>query len=387
MQQKINPHVQAIGISGIRRFSEKVKAYDGAVSLTIGQPDFPTPQHIKEAAKRAIDQNHTAYTSTPGMIELRQAIADYAREKYGLDYDAATEVLTTIGASEALDLSFRALLEQDDEVIVPGPAYPGYPAPIRLAGGIPVYCDTRKTAFKLTAAAIEEKLTARTKAVVIPSPANPTGATMNEGELAAIADLLRDRQIYIVSDEIYSELIYDGKHTSIASFPGMREKTIVINGLSKSHSMTGWRVGYILSSADLVAELVKIHQYNTACISSISQFAALEALRNGKDDARPMREAYRSRRDYVLERLHGMRIDAPRPGGAFYLFIPIGRFGRSSEDFATDLLDKQRLALVPGTAFSEYGEGYLRLSYCYDMATLRDGLDRLQRYVESLEAQ
>ncbi|MFT8317691.1 MAG: aminotransferase A [Sporolactobacillus sp.] len=384
MNKELNGYVRSIQISGIRRFSEKVKNYPDAISLTIGQPDFPTPEHVKAAGKAAIDQNLTAYTSTPGTIEVRQAIADYAAEKYDLHYDPETEILTTIGASEALDLSFRVLLEKGDEVILPGPAYPGYPGPIHLAGGLPVYCDTRETHFKLTAAQIKEKLSARTKAIVIPSPANPTGAVMNEEELREIAELLKDKAIYIVSDEIYSELTYGVKHVSIASFPGMREKTIVINGLSKSHAMTGWRFGYTLSSEAITQELVKIHQYSTACISSITQYAAIEALTVGKNDAEPMRQEYKRRLDYVMQRLLDMGIEVIRPDGAFYVFLSIEKFGISSEAFALDLLEKGGVAIVPGTAFSEYGEGYLRLTYAYSMDKLRVALDRMERYVASL---
>ncbi|MFT8364140.1 MAG: aminotransferase class I/II-fold pyridoxal phosphate-dependent enzyme [Sporolactobacillus sp.] len=385
MREKVNHFVREITISGIRRFSEKVKTYPDAISLTIGQPDFHTPDHVKEAAKAAIDRNHTAYTSTPGTLDVRQAISEYAADKYALHYDAETEVLTTIGASEALDLSFRTLLEKGDEVIVPGPAYPGYPAPIHLAGGVPVYCDTRHTAFKMTVDQIKEKLNERTKAIVIPSPANPTGAVMTESELRAIADFLKDKAIFVISDEIYSELTYGVKHVSIATFPGMREKTIVINGLSKSHAMTGWRFGYILADAPLIAELVKIHQYSTACISSITQDAAIEALRNGREDALPMREAYKRRLDYVIDRLDAMGLETIRPNGAFYVFLSIARFGKTSEEFALDLLDKARVALVPGTAFSDYGEGYLRLSYAYSIDELKEALDRLERYVTVLD--
>ncbi|CAM3221705.1 aminotransferase class I/II-fold pyridoxal phosphate-dependent enzyme [Sporolactobacillus spathodeae] len=386
MREKVNSSVRAISISGIRRFSERVKEYPDAISLTIGQPDFQTPEHVKEAAKTAIDHNHTAYTSTPGTLEVRQAIAAYAAEKYKLHYDPATEVLTTIGASEALDLSFRTLLEAGDEVIIPGPVYPGYPAPIQLAGGVSVYCDTRDSQFKMTVEQIKDKLTDRTKAIVIPSPANPTGAVMREEELRRIAEFLKDKDIFVISDEIYSELTYGVKHVSIATFPGMREKTLVINGLSKSHAMTGWRFGYILSDAPLISELVKIHQYSTACISSITQDAAIEALINGKDDAVPMRQEYERRLDYVIGRLNEMGLDTVRPDGAFYVFPSIAKFGQTSEAFALDLLDKERVALVPGTAFSEYGEGYLRLTYAYSMEELKEGLDRLARYVDSLAA-
>ncbi|WP_100486756.1 aminotransferase A [Sporolactobacillus pectinivorans] len=385
MEDKVNGRVRSIQISGIRRFFNKVKDYPGAVSLTIGQPDFPTPQHVKDAGKAAIDHNHTAYTANAGLLELRQAIAGYVAEKYDLHYDPETEVITTVGASEAIDLAFRTILEPGDEVILPGPAYPGYAAPIVLAGGKPVYVDTRETDFKMTAQQIAEHLTERTKAVVIPYPSNPTGCVLSADEVAAIAELLRGRSVFVISDEIYSELVYGQKHISIASYPGMKDKTLVINGLSKSHAMTGWRMGYILADRPIADQLIKIHQYGISCITSITQYAAIEALTAGKNDAEPMRREYKKRLDYVIRRLDDMGIDVVRPSGAFYVFPSIRKFGLTSEDFALKLLDQERLAAVPGSAFSSYGEGYLRLSYAYSMDVLKEGLDRLERFVGSLE--
>lgn len=384
MESRVNGRVRSIQISGIRRFFNKVKDYPGAVSLTIGQPDFPTPEHIKEAGKAAIDHNHTVYTANAGLLGLRQAVSGYVAEKYNLHYDPETEIITTVGASEALDLSFRTILEQGDEVILPGPAYPGYAAPIRLAGGVPVYIDTTGTGFKMTADQIAGRLNERTKAVILPYPSNPTGCVLSADELAAIADLLRDRDIFVVSDEIYSELTYGRKHVSIASFPGMKKAALVINGLSKSHAMTGWRMGYVLADRPIAEQLIKVHQYGISCITSITQYAAIEALTAGKDDAAPMRKAYRQRLDYVLGRLEKMGIEAVRPSGAFYVFPSIKKFSMTSEDFALHLLEKERLAAVPGSAFSSYGEGYLRLSYAYSPEVLKEGLDRLERFVGGL---
>ncbi|MET1248582.1 aminotransferase A [Sporolactobacillus sp. STCC-11] len=385
MEQLVNGRVRAIQISGIRKFFNKVKDYPGAVSLTIGQPDFATPEHVKEAGKAAIDQNKTTYTANAGLLELRQAIADYVAEKYDLHYGPESEIITTVGASEAIDLAFRTLIEDGDEVILPGPAYPGYAAPITLAGGVPVYIDTRETDFKMTAQQIAEYLTDRTKAVILPYPSNPTGCVLSEAEVAAIAAVLKDKRIFVVSDEIYSEMTYGQKHVSIATFPGMKEKTLVINGLSKSHAMTGWRMGYILADKPIADQLIKVHQYGISCITSITQYAAIEALTVGKDDAEPMRQAYKERLDYVISRLEAMGIDVVRPSGAFYVFPSIKKFGLSSEEFALRLLDKERLAAVPGSAFSSYGEGYLRLSYAYSMDLLKDGLDRLERFVASFK--
>ncbi len=384
MKDLVNRHVRSIRISGIRRFFNKVNGYPGAVSLTLGQPDFHTPEHVKEAGKQAINDNHTTYTANAGLLELRRAIAGYVAEKYNLHYDSQTEIITTIGASEAIDLAFRAIIEPGDEVILPGPAYPGYEAPIILAGGRPVYVDTRETAFKLTAKQIAAHLTARTKAVVLPYPSNPTGCVLSEAEVAAIADLLRGQPVFIVSDEIYSELTYGVRHVSIGALPGMKAQSIVINGLSKSHAMTGWRMGYILADRPIAEQLIKVHQYAISCISSITQYAALEALTNGKNDAAPMRRAYRRRLDYVMERLRQMRLDTVRPSGAFYVFPSIAEFGMRSEAFALRLLEEERLAAVPGSAFSAYGEGYLRISYAYSLDELKEGLDRLGRFIGGL---
>lgn len=385
MEKLVNGRVRAIQISGIRQFFNKVKDYPGAVSLTIGQPDFATPEHVKDAGKAAIDQNKTTYTANAGLLELRQAISGYVAEKYDLHYDPVSEIITTVGASEAIDLAFRTLLEPGDEVVLPGPAYPGYAAPITLAGGIPVYIDTRETDFKMTAQQIAAHLTERTKAVILPYPSNPTGCVLSAAEVAAIAGVLEDKRIFVVSDEIYSEMTYGQKHVSIATFPGMKEKTLVINGLSKSHAMTGWRMGYILADKPIADQLIKVHQYGISCITSITQYAAIEALTVGKDDAEPMRQAYKERLDYVISRLEAMGMDVVRPSGAFYVFPSIKKFGLSSEEFALQLLDKERLAAVPGSAFSSYGEGYLRLSYAYSMDLLKDGLDRLERFVASFK--
>ncbi|MCO7125529.1 aminotransferase A [Sporolactobacillus shoreicorticis] len=381
MERLVNERVRAIRISGIRQFFNKVKDYPGAVSLTIGQPDFATPEHVKNAGKAAIDQNKTTYTANAGLLELRQAISDYVADKYDLHYESESEIITTVGASEAIDLAFRTLLEPGDEVILPGPAYPGYAAPITLAGGVPVYIDTRETGFKMTADQIASHLTDKTKAVILPYPSNPTGCVLSKAEVAAIANVLEDKSVFVVSDEIYSELIYGQEHVSIAAFPGMKEKTLVINGLSKSHAMTGWRMGYILADKPIADQLIKVHQYGISCITSITQYAAIEALTVGKNDAEPMRKAYKGRLDYVISRLEAMGMDVVHPTGAFYVFPSIKKFGLSSEEFALQLLDKERLAAVPGSAFSSYGEGYLRLSYAYSMDVLKDGLDRLERFV------
>ncbi|SCW49186.1 aminotransferase [Paenibacillus tianmuensis] len=384
LERLINPSVKEIQISGIRKISNLVANYKDALTLTIGQPDFPTPDHIMRAAERAIEEQRTTYTPNPGLPELRQAAAAFIERKYGLSYSGLEEVLVTVGASQALDITLRTILEPGSEVILPGPIYPGYEPLIRLCGGVPVYADTRGTGFMLTAEVLEPYLTDKTRCVILAYPSNPTGRVMSAEELADIARLLESRKLFVISDEIYSELIYDGPHRSIASLPGMLERTIVINGLSKSHSMTGWRIGFTFAPAYLTQHMVKVHQYNVTCASSISQYAAIEALTVGIDDALPMRAEYVKRRDFVYDRLVEMGFELEKPEGAFYLFPSIERFGLSSMDFAMKLLDEQRVAVVPGDAFSALGEGYIRLSYAYSMDVLERAMERLKVFVSGL---
>ena len=384
MENLINQRVQSIQISGIRKFYNKVINYPDAISLTIGQPDFYTPQHIKEAAKKAIDENKTVYTPNAGLLELRIAAADYLQNKYGLSYNPKDEVITTAGASEAIDIALRTILEEGVEVILPGPVYPGYEPIIRLCGAIPVYIDTRENGFKMNAQLLKEKITEKTRCIIIPYPSNPTGCILNRESLKEIVDLLQDKKIFVLSDEIYSELVYEEQHISIASFPMMRDKTIIINGLSKSHSMTGWRVGFTFAPSFLTRQMVKVHQYNVTCASSISQFAAIEALTEGFRDAEPMREEYCNRRDYVYNRLIEMGFEAEKPNGAFYILPSIRKFGMKSGEFADRLLAEAGVAVVPGDAFSEYGEGYIRISYAYSMEVLTEALNRMEKFIKNL---
>ncbi|WP_349410655.1 aminotransferase A [Pseudalkalibacillus sp. SCS-8] len=385
MEQWINPRVKDIQISGIRQFFNKVSSYPEAISLTLGLPDFPTPEHVKEAGKTAIDANKTTYTHNAGSIELRKAIQQFIKEKYHLAYSAEEEIIATSGASEAIDISLRTILVEGDEVILPAPVYPGYEPVIRLCGAKPVHVDTRDSEFKLTASLIEKHLTEKTKCVILPYPSNPTGMTLSLEELKEIADLLHDKDVFVLSDEIYSELTYDQSHQSIATYEGMKEKTIVINGLSKSHSMTGWRIGFLLSDAVISKHILKVHQYNVTCVSSITQAAAVEALTAGKDDAAPMRKIYEERLAYSCNRLEKMGLEIHRPGGAFYLFPSIKEFGMGSWDFATQLLEKEQLAVVPGIAFSDLGDDYIRISYAYHIDQLKEGLDRLERFIKNLK--
>lgn len=384
MENLINPRVRNIEISGIRKFFNMVADYDDVVSLTIGQPDFVTPQHVKNAGKLAIDENKTTYTHNAGIIELRKAASQFMT-KYGLEYNPETEVIVTTGASEAIDITFRTILEEDTEVILPGPVYPGYEPIIKLCGAKPIHVDTTMNQFKLTAELIKEHLTDKTRCIVLPTPSNPTGVNLTKEELKEISLLLKDKNVFILSDEIYSELVFDGEHHSIAAFEEMKSKTIVINGLSKSHSMTGWRIGFLFAPSYLAKHILKVHQYNVTCPTTISQYAALEALENGQDDPLHMRLEYYKRMNFVNKRLQNMGLETVEPGGAFYIFPSIKKFNKSSFDFAIDLVKNAGVAVVPGDAFSPLGEGYIRLSFAYSMDTLEKGLDRLDKYILELK--
>ena len=380
MEHILNPLVKSVEISGIRKFYNMVADIEGTISLTIGQPDFPTPLHIKEAAKKAIDEDYTVYTHNAGYIELREAACNFVKQKYNLSYRAEDEVIVTTGASEAIDIAFRTILLPGAEVILPGPVYPGYEPIIKMAGAIPVYANTTGNGFKMTAEIIQPYLTEATRCIVLPYPSNPTGVTLTSKELQDIADLIRGKDIIVIADEIYSELVYEQEHVSIASF--LKEQTIVLNGLSKSHSMTGWRIGFLFAPANLCQHILKVHQYNVTCASSVSQRAALEALTNGVDDALPMKSEYIIRRDYVYERLQRMNLQVVKPDGAFYFFVKLPEGYHSSLDFCLELVKTTKVACVPGDAFSLLGEGYFRISYAYSMETLKEALDRIEKFLK-----
>lgn len=379
MEHILNPLVKSVEISGIRKFYNMVADIEGTISLTIGQPDFPTPLHIKEAAKKAIDENYTSYTHNAGYIELREAAQLYVQKKYGLFYRAEDEVIVTTGASEAIDIAFRTILLPGSEVILPGPVYPGYEPIIKMSGAIPVYADTTVNAFRMTADIIKPYITEATRCIVLPYPSNPTGVTLTGTELQEIAELIRGKNIMVIADEIYSELVYDQEHVSIASF--LKEQTIVINGLSKSHSMTGWRIGFLFAPAAICQHILKVHQYNVTCASSISQKAAIAALTDGFDDALPMRAEYLKRRNYVFDRLQAMNLEVVKPDGAFYFFVKLPKKYHSSLDFCLELVKQTKVAVVPGDAFSPLGEGYFRISYAYSMETLKEALDRIENFL------
>ena len=383
MEHLLNPAVMDIQISGIRSFLTQLSRVPDAISLTIGQPDFPTPDHVKNAAIAAILRNETTYTPNAGLPELRAAIARFVKVKYQQQYDPAADILVTCGASQAIDITLRTLVVPGAEVILPDPVYPGYAPIITMMGAQPVFVDTTQHDFALTAELIEAHLTPRTKAIILPYPSNPTGCTLHAAQLDAIANLLKSREVFVVSDEIYSELVFGGQHESIATRPGMREKTIVINGLSKSHAMTGWRIGYTLAPAEVTKHLLKVQQYSVSCASRISQFAAIEALQNGSDDAAPMHRAYQNRRDYIVRELRQMNLDVKTPNGAFYVFPSICATGLSSLEFAERLLYEARVGVVPGTAFGSRGEGYVRISYATNEANLEEAMRRLHIWLKS----
>ncbi|WP_082234347.1 aminotransferase A [Halobacillus massiliensis] len=384
MEHKINKNLSTIQISGIRQFFNMISNYDDVVSLTIGQPDFPAPDHVKDAAKRALDNNHTVYTHNAGIFELRKSISEHVAEKYDLNYNPATEIIVTVGASQAIDIALRTIIERGDEVLLPGPVYPGYEPLAKLAGADVTYIDTTSHSFKLTADLLEQSITEHTKCVILPYPSNPTGVSLTKEELKEMAEVIHKHDIFMIADEIYSELVYEQPHTSIASFEKIRDNVIVVNGVSKSHSMTGFRIGYLLAPEWLAKHILKVHQYNVSCASSISQYAALEAIQNGKLDPESMKEQYKKRREYVTDRLDKMGLEYVIPDGAFYVFPKFPLNGKTTFDTAVELVKTAGLALVPGDAFSIHGEGFMRLSYAYSEETLKNGLDRLENYLNQI---
>ncbi|BDH62777.1 aminotransferase [Lysinibacillus sp. PLM2] len=385
LNELLNKTLVDLEESGIRKIANLANEISDVVNLTVGQPDFPSPSYIKDAGIRAIQDEKHGYTTNNGLIELRELASEYVQNLYGLSYNPQDEVIVTVGASEALDLAFRTILSPGTEVILPAPSYPGYEPLIRLSNAVPVFVDTSNTGFKLTASLIEEHITEKTRCIVLPYPSNPTGTVLSKEEIDEIGQLLKDKNIFIVSDEIYSELVYEDKHYSIAAYPGLKDKTIVINGVSKSHSMTGWRIGFTFAPPYITKQMHKLHSFNVVCATSISQFAAIEALKHGTNDEEvlTMKNEYNKRRDYVYKRLIDMGLQVAYPNGAFYIFPSIKKYGLSSEEFALKLLREAKVAVTPGSAFTEYGEGYIRLSYASSMEELKKGLDRLEYYLSN----
>lgn len=378
----LNKRVLKLETPGIRKFSNQLVHFPNAINLTIGQPDFPTPMHIKEAAISSIQADLTGYSYNAGLLELREEVQRFFEEQYHLSYSADNEIIVTNGASEALDISFRTILEDGDEVILFAPLYPGYEPLIELCGAMPVLVDTSKTNFKPTLEKLKEKFTDRTKAILFNYPSNPTGAILTEEDLRPITDWLKNQDVYVISDEIYSENTFEGSHVSVASMDGMRDRTILVHGLSKSHSMTGWRIGFTLAPAELSEQMLKVHLYNSVCAPVPSQYAAIQALRYGRNDPSIMNEEYIKRRNYVTNRLLEMGLEVDQPKGAFYIFPRIPMKYGSSFEFATDLLHHGGVAVVPGSAFSVYGEGYIRISYAYSLEVLEEGLNRIESFLQ-----
>lgn len=386
MRNPLSDKVTEIRPSGIRKFFDIVSEMKDAISLGVGEPDFDTPWHIREEGIYSLEKGRTFYTSNAGLRELKSEICKYLKRRFLVSYDCDSQVIVTVGGSEAIDLALRAMLNPGDEVLIPQPSYVSYVPCTQLAGGVPVIIELEeKDRFKLTREKILEKLTPKTKILILPFPNNPTGAIMEQEELKEIAQVAIDKDLFVITDEIYAELTYSGEPCTIAALPGMKERTILINGFSKSYAMTGWRLGYAAGPEVILEQMIKIHQYAIMCAPTTSQYAAVAAMRDGDEDVAVMREAYNQRRRYLLHALREMGLTCFEPEGAFYVFPCIKRFHMTSDEFATRLLKEEKVAVVPGTAFGDCGEGYLRLSYAYSLQDLKRALERIKRFVDRLD--
>lgn len=385
MRDALSSKVKQIKPSGIRKFFDIVSEMDDAISLGVGEPDFDTPWHIREEGIYSLEKGRTFYTSNAGLNDLKIEISKYLDRRFDLKYDPSGEIMVTVGGSEAIDGALRAMLDEGDEVILPQPSYVSYKPCIVLADGVPVIVELKEeNDFKLTREQLEEAVTDRTKILIMPFPNNPTGAIMTREELQPIVDFVIEHDLFVISDEIYSELTYSGTHASIGAFPGMKERTIVINGFSKSYAMTGWRLGYACGPKNILDQILKIHQFAIMCAPTTSQYAAIEALRHGDEDVEKMRNEYDRRRRFLLNAFNEMGIECFEPFGAFYMFPSIKKFGMSSDEFATRLLKEEKIAVVPGTAFGDCGEGFLRISYAYSIADLKAALERIEKFIEKI---
>ena len=389
MRNPLNKVVTEIKPSGIRKFFDIVTEMKDAISLGVGEPDFDTPWFVRDEGIYSLEQGKTFYTSNSGLKELKIEACRFLERKYGLHYDYNSEIFITVGGSEAIDLAFRAMIDPGDEVLIPEPSYVSYLPCAKLAGAVPVPIPLKEeNEFRLTRQELADAITERTKILIMPFPNNPTGAIMERKDLEAIRDLIIEKDIFVVTDEIYSELTYSEEgHVSIASLPGMRERTIYINGLSKSHAMTGWRIGYCCGPEEIIKQMLKIHQFGIMCAPTTSQYAAVAALRDGDKDVEMMREQYNGRRRYLMKRFAEMGLPCFEPFGAFYIFPCIKEFGLSSDDFALKLLEDQKVAVVPGTAFGDSGEGFLRISSAYSLENLKEALDRIEVFITKLRAE
>ena len=387
MRNPLNEKIVSIPPSGIRKFFDIVSEMKDAISLGVGEPDFDTPWHIREEGIYSLEKGRTFYTSNAGLKDLKVEIHNYLERRCNVCYDPDHEIMVTVGGSEAIDAAMRAMIDPGDEVLIPQPSYVSYTPCCVLADGVPVIIELEeKDNFRLTPEKLLEKITPKTKILVLPFPNNPTGAIMEREDLEKIAEIVIEKDLYVISDEIYSELTYAKEdHVTIASLPGMKERTVLINGFSKAFAMTGWRLGYACASELILKQMLKIHQYAIMCAPTTSQYAAVEALRNGDEDVQHMRESYDQRRRYLMNAFAEMGLDCFEPQGAFYMFPSIKRFGMTSEEFATRLLREEKVAVVPGTAFGECGEGFLRVSYAYSLKSLKEALSRIKRFVDRLD--
>lgn len=385
MRNPLADKIVDIKPSGIRKFFDIVNEMEDAISLGVGEPDFDTPWHIRDEGIYSLEKGRTFYTSNSGLKELRTEIIKYIKRTQGVSYDAAHEVLVTVGGSEAIDIALRAMVNPGEEVLIPQPSYVSYEPCAILADAKPVIIELKEeNEFRLTAQELRDAITDKTKVLILPFPNNPTGAIMEKEDLEAIAEVIREKDIFVISDEIYSELTYKEKHVSIVSLPGMQERTVLINGFSKSYAMTGWRLGYACAPAVIMEQMTKIHQFAIMCAPTTSQYAAVEALRNGDDDVAKMREAYNQRRRFLMHTFKELGMQCFEPYGAFYVFPCIKEFGMSSDEFAERLLHEEKVAVVPGTAFGDCGEGFLRISYAYSLENLKIAMDKIGNFIGRL---
>ncbi len=389
MRNPLSSKVTMIKPSGIRKFFDIVNDMEGAISLGVGEPDFDTPWHIREEGIYSLESGRTHYTSNAGMKELKEEICNYLKRRFDVEYNPKDEVMVTIGGSEAIDVALRAMVDPGDEVLIPQPSYVSYEPCAVLADAVPVFINLKEeNQFRLTKEELLAAITPKTKILILPFPNNPTGSILNRADLEDIAEVVREHDLFVISDEIYAELTYGSEgHVTIASLPGMKERTVLINGFSKAYAMTGWRLGYACAPVEIMKQMIKIHQFAIMCAPTTSQEAGVEALRNGDHDVAVMKEEYDQRRRFLLHSLREMGLECFEPLGAFYVFPNIKKFGMTSDEFATRLLYEEKLAVVPGTAFGDCGEGFLRISYAYSLENLKKALERLRRFVQKLEAE
>ena len=388
MRNPLADKIVEIKPSGIRKFFDIVSEMEDAISLGVGEPDFDTPWHIRDEGIYSLEKGRTFYTSNAGLKELRVEITKYIKRTQNISYDANHEVLVTVGGSEAIDLALRAMVNPGEEVLIPQPSFVSYEPCAIMADAVPVIIELKEeNEFRLTAQELREAITDKTKILILPFPNNPTGAIMEKKDLEEIAEIIREKDIFVISDEIYAELTYKDKHVSIASIPGMQERTVLINGFSKSYAMTGWRLGYACAPKEIMEQMIKIHQFAIMCAPTTSQYAAVEALRNGDDDVASMRESYNQRRRFLMNAFREMGLECFEPYGAFYVFPCIKEFGMSSDEFAERLLREEKVAVVPGTAFGDCGEGFLRISYAYSLENLKIALDKIRDFITRLRTE